>query len=61
MAIFLGLLVVCLGAYFLHIFFQMSRLEKALTETVNELETFLKLRYGITEKPIATENQEDKK
>lgn len=53
MAVILGLLIVCLGLYFLGLFFQVARLEKALTEDVALLEKYMIVTYALdkTAKP----------
>ncbi len=53
MSIILGLLILCLGFYFLTQFFQLARLEKGLVEGVTLLEKFMIQKYalGETKKP----------
>ena len=49
MAIILGLLIVCLGIYFLGLFFQVARLEKELTEGVTLLERYMMVTYALSD------------
>jgi hypothetical protein len=53
MAVILGLLIFCLGLYFLSLFFQVARLEKSMSDTVNLMERFMIQKYslGQEEKP----------
>lgn len=53
MSVILGLLIVCLGLYFLSLFFQVARLEKALNEDVALLEKYMIVTYALdkTAKP----------
>jgi hypothetical protein len=50
MAIILGLLIVCLGLYFLNVFFQLARLEKSLTDQVTLLEKYMIAVYSLETK-----------
>lgn len=55
MSIILGLLIVCLGLYFLSLFFQVARLEKAMTEGVTLLEKYMIGKYALDKKkPLDT-------
>lgn len=47
MAVILGLLIVCLGIYFLGLFFQVARLEKELHEGVTLLERYMIVTYAL--------------
>lgn len=47
MSIILGLMILCLGVYFLGLFFQVARLEKIMTESVSSLEKFMILKYAL--------------
>jgi hypothetical protein len=47
MAVILGLLIVCLGLYFLSLFFQVARLEKSMSEGVSLLERFMMVKYSL--------------
>ena len=47
MAIILGLLIFCLGLYFLSLFFQVARLEKTMTESVALLEKYMMVKYSM--------------
>ncbi|GEM_PF-2254222 len=47
MSIILGLMIFCLGIYFLSLFFQVARLEKVMTESVANLEKFMVLKYSL--------------
>jgi hypothetical protein len=47
MAIILGLLIFCLGLYFLSLFFQVARLEKSMTESVTLLEKYMMVKYSM--------------
>lgn len=49
MAVILGLLIVCLGIYFLGLFFQVARLEKELTEGVTLLERYMMVTYALSD------------
>jgi hypothetical protein len=55
MTVILGLLICCLGLYFLNAFFQLARLEKIMTESVTLLERFMITTYSLEtkEKPAA--------
>lgn len=50
MAIILGLLILCLGLYFLNVFFQLARLEKTMTENVTLLERYMIATYSLETK-----------
>ena len=59
MAIILGLLIFCLGLYFLSLFFQVARLEKLVTDSVVVLEQFMIVKYSLgTDKKKAQQNKE---
>ena len=47
MSIILGLLIFCLGLYFLSLFFQVARLEKSMTESVALLEKYMMVKYSL--------------
>ncbi|MBW8889214.1 MAG: hypothetical protein JF616_15780 [Fibrobacteres bacterium] len=47
MSVILGLLIFCLGLYFLSLFFQLARLEKSMTEAVTVLEKFMMAKYSL--------------
>lgn len=47
MPVILGLLILCLGLYFLSLFFQLARLEKSMTEGVTLLEKFMIAKYSL--------------
>ena len=47
MALILGLLIVCLGLYFLSLFFQVARLEKSMGESVTLLEKFMIVKHSL--------------
>jgi hypothetical protein len=47
MSIILGLLIFCLGLYFLSLFFQVARLEKMMTESVSLLEKFMIVKHSL--------------
>ncbi len=47
MSIILGLLILCLGIYFLGLFFQVARLEKSLTDGVTLLEKYMIVKYSL--------------
>lgn len=49
MAVILGLLILCLGIYFLSLFFQVARLEKELHEGVTLLEKYMIVTYALGE------------
>jgi hypothetical protein len=49
MSVILGLIIVCLGLYFLSLFFQMARLEKIMTEGVTLLEKYMINKYALGE------------
>jgi hypothetical protein len=49
MAVILGLLIFCLGIYFLGLFFQVARLEKQMAEDVSLLERFMIVTYALGE------------
>jgi hypothetical protein len=49
MAVILGLLILCLGIYFLGLFFQVARLEKELVEGVALLERYMIVTYALGE------------
>ena len=50
MSIILGLLIVCLGLYFLSLFFQVARLEKTMDEGVTLLEKYMIGKYALDKK-----------
>lgn len=47
MSVILGLLIFCLGLYFLSLFFQLARLEKSMTEAVTLLEKYMMAKYSL--------------
>ncbi len=47
MSFILGLLIFCLGLYFLSLFFQVARLEKIMTEAVTLLEKYMMTKYSL--------------
>jgi hypothetical protein len=47
MALILGLLIFCLGLYFLSLFFQVARLEKVMSESVTLLEKYMMVKYSL--------------
>jgi hypothetical protein len=47
MAIILGLMIFCLGLYFLSLFFQVARLEKTMNESVTLLEKYMMVKYSM--------------
>ena len=47
MALILGLLICCLGLYFLSLFFQVARLEKSMSESVTLLEKFMIVKHSL--------------
>ncbi len=47
MALILGLLICCLGLYFLSLFFQVARLEKSMNESVTLLEKFMMVKHSL--------------
>ena len=49
MAVILGLLIFCLGLYFLSLFFQVARLEKTMNENAILLERYMISKYAIGE------------
>lgn len=50
MAVILGLLIFCLGVYFLGLFFQVARLEKDLHDGVTLLERYMIVTYALDNK-----------
>jgi hypothetical protein len=50
MSVILGLLIFCLGLYFLSLFFQVARLEKTMTESVTLLERYMMVKYSLDKK-----------
>lgn len=55
MAVILGLLIFCLGIYFLGLFFQVARLEKELHEDVTLLERYMIVTYALDKKDVKQE------
>jgi hypothetical protein len=47
MSFILALLILCLGLYFLSLFFQVARLEKSMTEGVTLLEKYMMTKYSL--------------
>jgi len=47
MSIILGLLILCLGLYFLSLFFQVARLEKSMNEAVTLLERYMIMKHAL--------------
>jgi hypothetical protein len=58
MAVILGLLILCLGVYFLGLFFQVARLEKEMTEDVTLLERFMIVTYALGDDKKKKEGEE---
>ncbi len=58
LTVFLALLTLCLGIFFLSLFFQLSRQEVPLNRWVQKLEKVLISQYGLTEQGAATEDKE---
>ena len=54
MTVILGLIIICLGLYFLSLFFQLARLEKTMSEHVGLLEKYMIATYSLGD------NSEDK-
>jgi hypothetical protein len=50
MAIILGLMILCLGLYFLSLFFQVARLEKSMNESVTLLEKYMVVKHAMADK-----------
>jgi hypothetical protein len=50
MAIILGLMIFCLGLYFLSLFFQVARLEKSMNESVTLLERYMVVKHALADK-----------
>jgi hypothetical protein len=50
MTLILGLLIFCLGLYFLGLFFQVARLEKSMNEAVTLLEKYMILKHALGDK-----------
>ncbi|MDQ3002646.1 MAG: hypothetical protein M3Y08_15455 [Fibrobacterota bacterium] len=46
MSIILGLMILCLGLYFLSLFFQVARLEKSMSESVTLLERYMMVKHA---------------
>jgi hypothetical protein len=49
MSIILGLMILCLGLYFLSLFFQVARLEKSMSESVSLLERYMMVKHAMTD------------
>lgn len=49
MSIILGLMIICLGLYFLSLFFQVARLEKSMGESVSLLERYMMVKHAMTD------------
>lgn len=47
MSFILGLLILCLGLYFLSLFFQVARLEKMMNESVSLLEKYMMVKHSL--------------
>jgi hypothetical protein len=64
MSIILGLMILCLGLYFLSLFFQVARLEKSMSESVSLLERYMMVKHAMTDetgkKPGAAEGDAEK-
>jgi hypothetical protein len=60
MSIILGLLIICLGLYFLSLFFQVARLEKIMNESVTLLEYFMITKYSLGTKKSEAEKEAEK-
>ena len=58
MAILLGLLIICLGLYFLSLFFQVARLEKELQDGVVLVEKYMVVTYAMIDKKPANADTE---
>jgi hypothetical protein len=50
MSVILGLLIFCLGIYFLSLFFQVARLEKVRVEAVALLERYMIVKHSLGNK-----------
>ena len=50
MSIILGLMIFCLGLYFLSLFFQVARLEKSMKESVDLLERYMIVKHSLGDK-----------
>lgn len=61
MTILLGLLIFCLGLYFLSLFFQIARLEKAMNESVALLERYMIMKHALGDGKKAGEPEPEKK
>ncbi len=60
MSVILGLLIICLGIYFLSLFFQVARLEKVMTEGVTLLERYMIMKYSLGKKKADEEKEREK-
>ncbi len=49
MSIILGLMILCLGLYFLSLFFQVARLEKSMSDSVTLMERFMMVKHAMTD------------
>ncbi len=59
MSILLGLMIFCLGLYFLSLFFQVARLEKSMTESVATLEKYMRVKYSMGDENTKKAEEED--
>lgn len=59
MTIILGLLIVCLGLYFLSLFFQVARLEKAMNEAVTLLERYMIMKHALGSDKNKSDGEEE--
>ena len=60
MSVILGLLIICLGIYFLSLFFQVARLEKVMTEGVTLVEKYMIVKYSLGKKKAEDEKEKEK-
>jgi hypothetical protein len=59
MSLILGLLIFCLGLYFLSLFFQVARLEKSMGDSVTLLERYMMVKYSLHDGKKAPHDEVD--
>ena len=53
MTVLLALFVVCLGVFFLNVFFQIAKMERRMHDQVTALEKYMTQRYNLSDSPAA--------
>ena len=59
MTLFLALLTLCLGLFFLSVFFQLAKMEKRMQKQVTLLEKYMSQRYNLENTAVTAAQEEE--